>query len=50
MSFTELNTVEHYIIHQLSGVNLNEKGICLFAKKIRSLFMLLIFKMFLCAQ
>jgi len=27
MSFTELNTVEHYIIHQLSGVNLNAKGI-----------------------
>ena len=27
MSFNELNTVEHYIIHQLSGVNLNEKGI-----------------------
>lgn len=24
MSFTELNSVEHYIIHQLSGVNLNE--------------------------
>lgn len=23
MSFTELNSVEHYIIHQLSGVNLN---------------------------
>ena len=27
MSFTELNSVEHYIIHQLSGVNLNAKGI-----------------------
>ncbi len=23
MAFTELNSVEHYIIHQLSGVNLN---------------------------
>jgi len=23
MTFTELNSVEHYIIHQLSGVNLN---------------------------
>lgn len=23
MSFTELNAVEHFIIHQLSGVNLN---------------------------
>ena len=23
MSFSELNSVEHYIIHQLSGVNLN---------------------------
>ena len=23
MSFDELNSVEHYIIHQLSGVNLN---------------------------
>ncbi|WP_146066430.1 type I restriction endonuclease, partial [Candidatus Venteria ishoeyi] len=23
MSFTELNSVEHYIIHQISGVNLN---------------------------
>ncbi|MGD9995178.1 MAG: hypothetical protein AB7S69_17900 [Salinivirgaceae bacterium] len=23
MAFTELNAVEHYIIHQLSGVNLN---------------------------
>ena len=23
MSFTELNSVEHYIIHQLSGINLN---------------------------
>ena len=25
MGFTELNSVEHYIIHQLSGVNLNSK-------------------------
>ena len=50
MYFHELNTVEHYIIHQLSGVNQNVKGICLFAKKIRFLFMLLIFKMFLCVQ
>lgn len=25
MSFTELNAVEHFIIHQLSGVNLNDK-------------------------
>ena len=24
MAFNELNSVEHYIIHQLSGVNLNE--------------------------
>jgi type I restriction enzyme R subunit len=24
MTFTELNSVEHYIIHQLSGVNLND--------------------------
>ena len=23
MGFNELNSVEHYIIHQLSGVNLN---------------------------
>ncbi|SHE23760.1 hypothetical protein [methanotrophic endosymbiont of Bathymodiolus puteoserpentis (Logatchev)] len=23
MAFTELNSVEHYIIHQISGVNLN---------------------------
>lgn len=23
MSFTELNSVEHYIINQMSGVNLN---------------------------
>ncbi len=23
MTFTELNSVEHYIIHQISGVNLN---------------------------
>jgi type I restriction enzyme R subunit len=27
MSFTELNSVEHYIIHQLSGVNLNSDGV-----------------------
>lgn len=27
MAFTELNSVEHYIIHQISGVNLNtDKG------------------------
>jgi len=26
MSFNELNSVEHYIIHQLTGVNLNEPG------------------------
>jgi len=26
MSFNELNSVEHYIIHQLSGVNLNANG------------------------
>ncbi len=26
MSFTELNSVEHYIIHQLSGVNLNDES------------------------
>ncbi|MCR9015727.1 type I restriction endonuclease subunit R [Aquiflexum gelatinilyticum] len=26
MSFNELNSVEHYIIHQLSGVNLNFQG------------------------
>ncbi len=25
MSFSEINSVEHFIIHQLSGVNLNEK-------------------------
>ena len=24
MPFTELNSVEHYIIHQMSGVNLNQ--------------------------
>lgn len=24
MTFTELNSVEHYIIHQLSGTNLNQ--------------------------
>jgi len=27
MSFTELNSVEHYIIHQLCGVNLNSGGV-----------------------
>jgi len=27
MSFNELNSVEHYIIHQISGVNLNSKGV-----------------------
>lgn len=27
MSFNELNSVEHYIIHQLSGVNLNTTGV-----------------------
>ncbi|MDC0603873.1 type I restriction endonuclease subunit R [Amylibacter sp.] len=27
MSFTELNSVEHYIIHQLSDTNLNDKNI-----------------------
>ncbi len=27
MGFTELNSVEHYIIHQLSGVNLNTKQV-----------------------
>jgi len=27
MSFNELNTVEHYIIHQLCGVNLNSAGV-----------------------
>ena len=26
MSFSELNSVEHYIIHQLSGINLNAPG------------------------
>jgi type I restriction enzyme R subunit len=26
MTFTELNSVEHYIIHQLSGINLNQPG------------------------
>ena len=25
MGFNELNSVEHYIIHQLSGVNLNSE-------------------------
>jgi len=25
MGFNELNSVEHYIIHQLSGVNLNSQ-------------------------
>ena len=24
MGFTELDSVEHYIIHQMSGVNLND--------------------------
>lgn len=27
MAFNELNSVEHYIIHQLSGVNLNENSL-----------------------
>ncbi|MCF8373143.1 MAG: type I restriction endonuclease subunit R [Bacteroidales bacterium] len=27
MAFNELNSVEHYIIHQLSGVNLNVNGV-----------------------
>jgi type I restriction enzyme R subunit len=27
MSFNEINSVEHYIIHQLSGVNLNSKEV-----------------------
>lgn len=27
MAFNELNSVEHYIIHQLSGVNLNNDGV-----------------------
>lgn len=27
MAFNELNSVEHYIIHQLSGVNLNAAGV-----------------------
>src|SRR4030042_6925745 len=27
MTFNELNSVEHYIIHQLSGVNLNANGV-----------------------
>ena len=26
MAFNELNSVEHYIVHQLSGVNLNASG------------------------
>jgi type I restriction enzyme R subunit len=26
MSFNELNSVEYYIVHQLSGVNLNHKN------------------------
>lgn len=26
MSFSEINSVEYFIIHQLSGVNLNKKG------------------------
>lgn len=27
MGFNELNSVEHYIIHQLSGENLNSKNV-----------------------
>jgi len=27
MSFNELNSVEHYIVQQLSGVNLNLKSL-----------------------
>lgn len=27
MAFTELNSVEYYVIHQLSGVNLNKSGV-----------------------
>jgi len=27
MAFNELNSVEHYIIHQLSGINLNNDGV-----------------------
>ncbi|SEJ06402.1 type I restriction enzyme, R subunit [Cyclobacterium xiamenense] len=27
MGFNELNSVEHYIIQQLSGVNLNTTGV-----------------------
>ena len=27
MAFTELNSVEHYIINKLSGVNLNNEGV-----------------------
>ena len=27
MSFTELNSVEHYIVHRLTGVNLNETNV-----------------------
>ncbi|MFT7156078.1 MAG: type I restriction enzyme R subunit [Parvicella sp.] len=27
MGFSELKSVEHYIIHQLSEVNLNAKGV-----------------------
>jgi type I restriction enzyme, R subunit len=27
MGFNELNSVEHFIIHQLSGVNLNTSGV-----------------------
>ncbi len=27
MAFNKLNSVEHYIIHQLSGVNLNNDGV-----------------------
>ena len=27
MSFSELNSVEHYIIHQMSGINLNNENV-----------------------
>ncbi|MDA3807927.1 MAG: HsdR family type I site-specific deoxyribonuclease [Thiomicrorhabdus sp.] len=27
MTFTELNSVEHYIVHQLTGINLNSGGV-----------------------
>jgi hypothetical protein len=26
MTFNEFNSVEHYIIHQLSGIDLNQPG------------------------